>query len=209
MTENTSGNTNASSLCSNHELLLTKRKDLSADHTGNAWPSYDTKDRTKSINTDTWIDLVVIHNGTDDNVQRHCRDTDYNINHTHENGIYPSSEVTGDTADENTDDTLDNNNNETDHQGDTSAVHQSGQHIHTVSVCSSPVLLAWGRISVIDSGLFLITDYILCILCLKLIGLFPTVLIQSCECGSLLCDCLFYRFLKGKGKEHAICLRGN
>ncbi len=98
-------NTNTCRFCCNHELLLTKGEDLSTYHTGNAWPSHDTEnqDRTKCINTDSRIDLVIIHNRTDDNVQRHC--WEYRLQHQphgHENGIYPSSKITGQTTDQNT-----------------------------------------------------------------------------------------------------------
>ena len=70
------------------------------------------------------------------------------------------------------------------------------------------MLLAWSCIGIVDSSLFLVTDYILCILGLKLIGLFLAILIEGGKCGSFLCDCLLYCLFKRKGKEYTVCLRG-
>ena len=108
MSENPTAYADTGCLCRRHELLLSQGQDLSADNTGNADPADDTHDNTQHVDTCLCRSLVVIHDRTKDQIQRNRRDTVNNINHTHENGIYPSSKITGHTTDQNTNNTFNN-----------------------------------------------------------------------------------------------------
>ena len=150
MSENSTAYADTGCLCRRHELLLTQGQDLSADNTGNADPADDTHDNTQHVDTCLCRSLVVIHDRTEDQIQRDRRDTVNDINHTHQEGGHPSAEKSCDTTYNDTDDKLNDNYDKSDHKGNSSAVHQTCQKIHSVAVRSAPVLYRRCRITVDD-----------------------------------------------------------
>ena len=206
MAENSSGNAHTGRLCRDHELLLPQGEDLSAHHSCNARPANETKDRTQRVNTKTRIYLIIIHDRTDDDIQRHRRNTDHDIDHAHQDRIDPSAEVTGTSAHDHTEYDLNDDNDKTDHQRNPAAVHQAGQHIHTVSVRAKPVRTGRRMIRVVYRCFFLNTDHILLIFSLKLVRHLTGAIFYR-KAVRLLFDRLLHRLFKFQRQERAGYLR--
>ena len=110
MLKDTSVGTYTSCLCSNHELLLTKRENLASYDTGNSNPSDNSHDNAEHVDTGCGAGLVIVHDGTKDQVKRHCRDTVNNVYNSHEDVVYPSAKETCNTTDDHSDEHFNEDN---------------------------------------------------------------------------------------------------
>ena len=153
MAEDAVPDLDAAGLGGQHELLLAQREDLAADQTGNARPAEEAQDQHQVHHALPGIDAHRVHGRTDDDDDGHRGDAVENIDDTHNNVVDPAAEVAGDAAHQDAEGRFNDNNDEADDQRDTSAVHQAGQHVHTVRVGAEPVLFAGGGVAVINVGL--------------------------------------------------------
>ena len=124
-----------------HEFLLTERQDLASYQTSCTGPSQEAQDKHQVHHSGHGRNVVSVHCSTKDDEQRHRRDAVEDIYQSHDETVNPAAEVTCDTAHDNSDNGFDSYSYETDDKGDTSAVHKTCQHVHTVSVSTQPVFL--------------------------------------------------------------------
>ena len=152
MPEDTAGHADAAGLSSGHKLLLTQGQDLAADQTGDAGPSQEAQDQHQVQHTDLRVHAHAVHGRAQDDDQRRGRDAVENIHDTHDEIIHPAAEVAGDTAQDHAQRGGNDDHDEADAQGYAAAVHQTGQHIHTVLIGAQRVGLVGEGVGVEHAG---------------------------------------------------------
>ena len=167
---------------SGHELLLSEGEDLASDETGDTCPAQNAEQQHQVEHSDIRINSHLIHHRTQNYDDGHCGDAVEHVDKTHYHVVDPAAEVAGDTAEDNTYEGGYYHYDESDNEGYSAAVHEAGEHIHTVTVGAEPMLGVGFTVAVVLRGLGVLLNVPLFVesvvlkLVLKLLAVFVGVI---------------------------------